>query len=162
MFELRSIFCMRTTSEWFETVLQSPSVLCKLRETLILYWGTIAEFLTFSCGMGFTLTSKKCMLWTIIVVSPSIYIISSPFPQPLSEISFSGDFGGQTLLLSCFRNMRKKLLLLSVSLFWRHTPEFEEAQLVYGIFLMWGGNAFLAATYLPLKPLSVLFPGNSL
>lgn len=142
VFEL-SIFCMRATSEWFEVVLQSSPVLCKLRETLILYWGTTAEFPPLSCGMWLTLTSKKWVPWMITMVTPSIYIICSSFPQPLSEISFGGDFGSQTSLLSCFRNTRNKLLLLSVSSFWRNTPEFEEAQLVHVTSLMQGGNAFL-------------------
>lgn len=41
------------------------------------------------------------------MVSVSIYIISRPFPEPLSDISFSEDFGGQTQFVM-------KLLLLSV------------------------------------------------
>lgn len=67
-----------------------------------------------------------------------------PFSAALVRNFFSSDFSSQTSLPSCFRNRRKKLLLLlSVLSFWRNTPEFEEAQLVHGISLIWGGNAFL-------------------
>lgn len=49
---------------------------------------------------------------TVTMVSVTIYIITSPFPEPLSEISFSEGFGGQAQFVV-------KLLLLSVYPFLR-------------------------------------------
>lgn len=93
------------------------------------------------CGMWLTLTSKKWVLWMITMVTLFV-LYPALFLSPCEKFLLV-ETGGQTSFLSCFRNTRKKLLLLSVSSFWRYTPEFEEAQLVHGISLMWGGNAFL-------------------
>lgn len=66
--------------------------------------------------------------WTITMVSVSICIITSPFPEPLSEISFSENFTGQT-------QFEVKLLPVFI-----HS---EEAQLVHEISPIGCGTAFL-------------------
>lgn len=88
--------------------------------------------------------------WSITMVSVSTYIIISPFPEHLSAISFSEDFGGQTQFVV-------KLLLFSVYPFWRGSTS-----AWYLFYRAW--NFFSAVSYLLLvqKPLSVLFPENSL
>lgn len=73
--------------------------------------------------------------WTITMVSVSICIITSLFPEPLPEISFSENFTGQT-------QFEVKLLLLNVYPFWRGSTTAWDLS-----YRAW--NCFSAVSYLP-------------
>lgn len=89
--------------------------------------------------------------------TPSIYIISSPFPQPLTVISFNRSWQSDLTFTAASEIQGSNCCLLM----FLHSKEWISSTSAWDLSYM-GCKCFPEASYLTLKPLSLAFHGSSL